>query len=218
MTLEMGENCRIFVQNVPDRSDSPVFITNLENMTTVLKVNVQDLNSQFFQDLGQKISDSTEIEIRIPGQKDKTELFSDKEFWQIIETLDWSKRESNEIMAPAISQLASMPVVNLYLFADKLSEKLYQLDTRLHGDAYLAKEADDYLSVDDFLYVRCAVVAEGKAYYEQVLTDPSKFPEEISFEPLLSLVNEAYELKTGRKFDYHAAISYETYSNKAGWK
>jgi len=187
-------------------------------MTTVLKVNVQDLNSQFFHELGQKISDSTEIEIRIPDQKGKKELFTDKEFWQTIEALDWSKSDSDEIMAPAIRQLASMPIVNIYLFADKISEKLYQLDTRLHGDAYLANEGDDYLSVDDFLYIRCAVVAEGKEYYEQVLTDPSKFPDEISFEPLLSLANEAYEMKTGRKFDYHAAISYETYSNKESWK
>lgn len=111
-----------------------------------------------------------------------------------------------------------MPIVNIYLFADKLSEKLYQLDTRPHGDAYLANEGDDYLSVDDFLYIRCAVVAEGKGYFEKVKSNPSQFPAEISFEPLLSLPHKAYKMKTGREFAYYPVISYEIYSNKSGWK
>ena len=187
-------------------------------MTRVLKVNINDINSQFFIDLGEKLASSTEIEIRIPDTQAQKGLFTDEQFWQIIEAFDWSKKEAEAIMAPAVDPLAAMPVMNIYLFADKLSEKLFQLDTRAHGDAYLANEGDDYLSVDDFLYIRCAVVAEGKAYFEQVLTNPAEFPDEISFEPLLGLAKKAYEKKTGRKFEYYPAISYETYSNKAAWK
>jgi hypothetical protein len=187
-------------------------------MATVLKININDLNSQFFLDLGQKISGSEEIEIRIPENKSKIEIFSDTDFWQIIELFDWSKEDSDQIIAPAITKLADMPVVNIYLFADKLAEKLYQLDTRLHGDTYLKNEGDDYLSVDDFLYIRCAVVAEGKAYYEKVLQNPAEFPADISFESLLNLPDQAYQLKTGRTFEYFPAVSYETYSNKKGWK
>lgn len=186
-------------------------------MATVLKVNINDLNSQFFYDLGQKISDSTEIEIRISEKNLKIEIFSDADFWQIIGLFDWSKKESDEIMAPAIKKLAAMPVVNIYLFADKLSEKLYQLDTRLHGEAYLKNEGDDYLSVDDFLYIRCAVVAEGKTYFDKVLENPSEFPADLSFEPILNLPDQAYELKTGRTFEYFPTLSYETYSNKKAW-
>lgn len=187
-------------------------------METVLKVNINDINSQFFADLGEKLAPSTEIEIRIPGAQSQKELFSDEQFWQIIQTFDWSKQDAQEVMAPAVASLAGMPVVNIYLFADKLSEKLSLLDTRAHGDAYLTHEGDNYLSVDDFLYIRCAVVAEGKVYFEQVLINPDEFPDDISFEPLLSLPGKAYEKKTGRKFEYHPAISYETYSNKAAWK
>ncbi len=186
-------------------------------MATVLKVNINDLNSEFFHDLGQKISDSAEIEIRIPEENSQIEIFSDEEFWQIISLFDWSKKDADDIMAPAMNKLAGMPVVNIYLFADKLSEKLHQLDTRLHGEAYLKNEGGDYLSVDDFLYVRCAVVAEGKAYFDKVLQNPSEFPEDISFEPLLNLPDQAYELKTGRTFDYIPTVSYETYSNKKAW-
>jgi hypothetical protein len=186
-------------------------------MATVLKVNINDLNSQFFYDLGQKISDSAEIEIRIPEKKSKIEIFSDADFWQIISLFDWSKEESDEIMAPSIKKLAGMPVVNIYLFADKLAEKLHQLDTRLHGEAYLKNEDDDYLSVDDFLYIRCAVVAEGKAYFDKVLQNPSEFPADLSFEPILNLPDQAYEIKTGRVFEYSPTVSYETYSNKKAW-
>ena len=187
-------------------------------MATILKVKIQDLNSQFFHDLGEKISDSTEVEIRIPEQAEKSELFTDKEFWQVIETLDWSREKPDEIMLPAIKKLADMPVVNIYLFTDKLAEKLYQLDTRLHGEVYLANEGDDYLSVDDFLYIRCAVVAEGEKYFDKVKANPSEFPAELSFEPLLNLANKAYKMKTGREFEYYPATSYETYSNTNGWK
>lgn len=187
-------------------------------MTTVLKVNINDINSQFFIDLGEKLASSTEIEIRIPDTKPQKELFSDEQFWQVIQAFDWSKGDADEIIAPAVAQLAAMPVVNIYLFADKLSEKLFHLDTRVHGDAYLANEGDDYLSVDDFLYIRCAVVAEGKEFYEQILVNPTEFPDEISFEPLLSLAKKAYAKKTGRKLEYYPVISYETYSNKAAWK
>ena len=187
-------------------------------MTTVLKVHLADLTSQFFYDLSQKFDTSTEFEIRVSKKKQKQELFSETEFWQIMAALDWSKSDAKSIIAPAIQQLAAMPVVNIFLFADKLSEKLYQLDTKAHGAAYLANEGDDYLSVDDFLYVRCAAVAEGKTYFNHILKTPSELSNKIAFEPLLNLADEAYILKTGKPFDYHSTFNYETYSNKAAWQ
>ena len=187
-------------------------------MTTLFKVHLADLTSQFFHYLSQKFDTSTEFEIRVSEKKQKQELFSEAEFWQIMAALDWSKTTATDIIAPAVNKLAGMPVVNIYLFADKLAQKLYQLDTKAHGAAYLANEEDGYLSVDDFLYVRCAVVAEGKDYFDHILKTPVELSNEISFEPLLNLADDAYTLKTGKSFDYHAPLSYETYSNKAAWQ
>ena len=99
-----------------------------------------------------------------------------------------------------------------------LSEKLFQLDTRQHVNGYLQKQSDGNLSVDDFLYVRCAVVAEGKSYFEEILNAPSDMPGEIDFEHLLSLAGDAYKVKTGRDFDYLPIFNYETKSNAEGWK
>ena len=76
------------------------------------------------------------------------------------------------------------------------------------------KEEDGYFSADYFLYTRCAVVAEGKTYYEKILKMPSKMPNDIDFEHLLSLANEAYKLKTGKEFNYTPTFNYETHQNQ----
>jgi hypothetical protein len=71
---------------------------------------------------------------------------------------------------------------------------------------------------DGFLYARCVVVANGKEFYEAVLKDPSKFPKNMEFESLLGLASGAYELKTGKEFEYSTGCSYESFSNPAGWR
>ena len=186
-------------------------------MTTVLRVNLNDLSSQFIQDLRKRFDKTAQIEIRVEEKEQGEGLLSETQFWEIIERLDWSKQDSNAIMAKAVKALSQMPIANIYLFKDTLSEKLYNLDTKAHANAYKEKQEDGYLSVDDFLYVRCAVVAEGKVYYENVLTQPSEMPIEIAFEPLLSLADAAYQMKTGKKMDYLPIFNYETHSNQAAW-
>lgn len=183
-------------------------------MTTVLNININDLSTQFIQELKNQLGKTTQIELRINTQEPEKELFSETQFWQIIALIDWKQTEYTDILAPAVAALAKMPVANIYLFHDKLSEKLYRLDTKAHAAEYVSKDPDHYLSADDFLYVRCAVVAEGQTYYENVLKNPTEMPFEIAFEPLLSLASDAYKLKTGKKFDYFPVFNYETGSNR----
>lgn len=187
-------------------------------MTKVLSVHLDELNSQFIQALQQEFGKDAAVEMRLRDTNPVDELLSETDFWRIIDKIDWSKATTSEQLNPAIYLLSEMPVASIYLFADKLSEKLYHLDTKAHGDAYVTNETDDYLSVDDFLYVRCAVVAEGQAYYENILKHPQELSNEISFEQLLNLADQAYKLKTGKKMDYFPAYNYETYSNKLGWE
>lgn len=42
-------------------------------------------------------------------------------------------------------------------------------------------------------------------------------PEDLEFEALLYIVNEAYELKNDEDFDYVAEYDFETFSNKDKW-
>ncbi|MEY4937685.1 MAG: hypothetical protein RIS64_4044 [Bacteroidota bacterium] len=187
-------------------------------MTTVLKININDLSAQFIHDLKAKFGKTAQLEIRVENPKHGEGLFSEVQFWQIINGLDWNQEDYTEIVKPAVALLSKLPLSNIYLFQDYLSEKLFRLDTKAHANTYIEKYGDGHLSVDDFLYVRCAVVAEGKTYYEKVLKDPTELPIEISFEPLLSIASEAYGLKTSKKWDYFPIFNYETHSNLEGWK
>lgn len=184
-------------------------------MTAIIKIKTEDLNPAFVHDLQEKYGGKAELEIRI--QPASAEILSEDEFWDIIALLDWSK-EGNDaaVIEPVIARLASLPVSFIYQFADKFSEKLYHLDTKAHAD-YYNKEKKDFISVDDFLYVRVCVVANGRACYEEVLANPAKMFD-LSFEALLYVAWDAYERKTGKKFDYIPAYNFETFSNKAGWQ
>lgn len=186
-------------------------------MTTVLNVSLNDLSNQVIQDLKQSFGKATEIEIRLRDKSPVDDMLSEEAFWSIIDKINWSKKGSENKIAPAIKALSKMPVSSICIFADKLAAKLYDLDTRAHAMAYAANEPEQYISADDFLYARCAVVAEGKEYYVKVLNDTTQMPEDITFEPLLFLADEAFELKMGIAFNYTPTCSYETQSNKAGW-
>ena len=68
------------------------------------------------------------------------------------------------------------------------------------------------------LYARCCVVANGRDFYESVLSDPAEFPNDTDFEALLELASAAHELKFGKVPDpFDTPVSYETFSNQAGW-
>ncbi|MBK8426519.1 MAG: DUF4240 domain-containing protein [Lewinellaceae bacterium] len=131
-------------------------------MTTVLNVSLDDLSSQFISDLKQKFGKTTEVEIRLQDKSPADDLFSEDDFWQVIDKIDWSEKDSENKISPAVKMLAKKPVSSIYIFADRLSTKLYHLDTRAHATVYAVNEPDNFVSADDFLYARCAVVAEGK--------------------------------------------------------
>jgi Protein of unknown function (DUF4240) len=75
----------------------------------------------------------------------------------------------------------------------------------------------NYISADDFLYARCGVVAAGRTFYETVQAQPSLFPTDVYFGCLLSVAGDAYEEVTGEPLTTDFPISYESFSNSAGW-
>ncbi|MFK7933038.1 MAG: DUF4240 domain-containing protein [Saprospiraceae bacterium] len=187
-------------------------------MTAILKIKVEDLTPQFLERVKRDYPNQ-ELEIRI-GEPAHPDLLEETQFWEIISMLDWSKEENDEIIAPAIKYLAERPVHFIYLFQDILAQKLFQLDQKkyaLHiGEA--AWKEGKYFSVDNFLYARCCVVANGKKLFEEVLANPAEMPQDITFEAVLWIAKKAYQQKTDKKFEYFPTPSYETYSNQAGWQ
>ena len=188
-------------------------------MTAVLKMDIQELNTQFVEDLKHQFAHS-DVEIRVHERPSAASAFTINDFWQIIEQLDWSKEgDDDAVLEPVIQILQNQSLANIYRFSDILSEKLWHLDTRNHAQVFLNDPTTKgYLSVDDFLYARCAVVANGRDFYQKVLKNPTKMPKEVTFEPLLYIVMDAYKRKTGKEFMSIPAFNYETYSNKEGWK
>lgn len=148
-------------------------------------------------------------------------MMDENQFWEIITLLSWNEADDDKTVEPAIKHLAKLKVSDIKQFEENLTYKLYCLDTKEHakniGDAAY-RETDNYVSVDFFLYARCKAIANGQAFYEIVLKDPTKMPKDEEFEILLSVSETAYELKTKKELDYSTGCNYETYSNKTGWK
>ena len=187
-------------------------------MSTIININLQNLTPEAIKALQDRYG-NVELEIRVNQSAGESIPISEEECWTLIGQLDWTyeDEDDNKVVAPLVNKLSQLPVAQIYQFADWLSEKLWRLDTVQHAQVFM-REDDDYLSVDDFLYARCAVVANGAAVYYRILDNPAEMPAEVTFEPLLYVAREAFLKKTGEEMVYVPLFNYETYGNKEGWK
>ncbi|MDX2133242.1 MAG: DUF4240 domain-containing protein [Saprospiraceae bacterium] len=181
-------------------------------MPTIISTQLKNLSDNEWERLKDAHPDAT-VQIEI---QDVHSGMDELAFWKIIDLLDFGRKSNSDIVASAEQVLSGYAVVDIYRFEDILAEKLHSLD----GEAYAKRLGwgEDTFSVDQFLYARCCVVANGRAFYEKVLNAPSQMPVVYTFEPLLYLAEHAYRLKTGRDdYDYLPRVSYETFSNQVGW-
>jgi hypothetical protein len=106
-------------------------------------------------------------------------------FWEIISlaALDYQK---------AVEKLTQQPLSFLFEFEEILAQKRYQLNKK-----ELAFSICDSNSVskDDFLYVRCFIICQGKFFYEKILSGEILMIDQ-PFESLLYLVEKAHFEKT----------------------
>jgi hypothetical protein len=149
---------------------------------------------------------------------------SEEDFWAIIALLRFNSADGlSEGMQRAEDMLCTLSEAHIKGFQEVLAEKLYAIDTRQHCRYCYRGELDPdngnhYISADDFLYSRCAVVARGRLFYDVVVKYPSRMPSGVELEDLLYLAPHAYERKTGKDFDHLTALSYESFSNLEGWR
>ena len=172
------------------------------------------------KDLQTRYPDAT-LHLAVEGPIPTGEM-DEAQFWAIIDLLDWQQTTGGAVLQPAVEALSQFPYVAICRFYDLLNEKLYALDGRrfaeqLGSNAWPPTEGRHF-SVDDFLYARCGVVANGRTFYEAVLSDPTLMPREFTFESLLYLPHRAWHRQTGAEdLDYFPPLSAETFSNGAGW-
>jgi Protein of unknown function (DUF4240) len=189
-------------------------------MVQQYQVSVDSLSDSFLVNL-QEHFPHAQVEIKVTTPKSFDGL-SETDFWAIISLFDWSNIDDDKvIMSKAIAALAAKSTRHIYEFQDILSKKLFALDTIEHAknvgeNAWLGKDSD--FSVDEFLYARCCVVANGQGFYNKVLKNPQLMPQDMAFESILTLAHKAYLAKTNKIFRYLPTYNFETFSNKKGWK
>jgi len=187
-------------------------------MTTILKIHTRRLNEEVIQNIKEQYADS-ELEIHVHQSLPSGETLNETTFWELIQLLDWANPEdSDAVVRPLVQALSAMPVANIYQFYDLLSEKLWMLDGRAFADAMMRDAHDDGFSADEFLYARCCVVANGKDAFESVLANPASFPVDLTFEALLYVAGEAYQMATGKEFLPIPAFNFETGGNAEAWE
>lgn len=187
-------------------------------MNTAIKMPLRLLSPVVVKDLQGKYPEAI-VSIET-GKPEQYAGMDEDQFWNIISLFDWGRKRSEDIVAPAVEALSRFPEQDIFRFDQILAEKLFALD----GEAFAkylgwSSTGKQHFSVDGFLYARCCAVANGRAFFEKVLKDPSNMPKELTFEPLLYIAEKAHRLKTGSDhYDFLPSVSYETFSNSAGWK
>ena len=190
-------------------------------MITLLESSINNISPSAIKAIQSKYPTAV-VRVEIENVYYKGDM-NDACFWAIIDVLDWKTRDSTAILAPAIKALSQFSQNDIQVFHDILNEKLYALDGRRYaeqlGSNRYTTDSNNPFSVDNFLYARCCVVANGKGFYQKVLENPAKMPKEYTFESLLYLPRKAWQLKTGQdNYAYFPEVWSETFSNPNGWE
>lgn len=186
---------------------------------TVQHVKLADLTSPYLKRLQEQYSGrdmDVEIIITESGHSTTASSMNENKFWEIIAMLDWSKQGNDDaVIEPAVQALANLSQSAILIFYDLLSEKLYLLDGRIYAEN--SATTGSGVSSDLFLYGRCAVVANGQEYFENVRRNPTEFPKDINFEALLDIPERAWFRKTGTILEHSPKYNFETGFNPNGW-
>jgi hypothetical protein len=122
---------------------------------------------------------------------------------------------------PTVAALAKLGPDDIVAFQDHVAARLHALDTKAHAShmgTYAFREGENNpFSEDAFVYARCVVVANGRDAFEYIRPNSQAMPADMEFESLLRVAPEAYAVATGEEFNHESPISFETYSNRAGW-
>ena len=144
----------------------------------------------------------------------------DLDFFRFTDMLDWSKQgDDDAVLEPLVTFLAKYGDNVIFAFEDKMTELLYALDTYDIAKPMIGE--DGFLSSDGFLYARCTALINGKSYYSAILKGKKKLSDDMEFESILYVPVNAWiraHQKNGENYPHKTRLSYETFSNKAGWE
>lgn len=141
-------------------------------------------------------------------------------FWNVMDLCDWNfEGDDDRVLMPVITYLSKQDDNTIFLFDELMTELLYNLDTKRLADQ--CQKVDKYMSDDSFLYSRCVALINGDKYYEEAKDGKQKDMWDMEFESILYVPSKAWALKhkiSVDEYPYSPTLSYETGSNKEGWK
>lgn len=144
----------------------------------------------------------------------------DLDFFAMTGCLDWSQQGDDDlVLEPLVQYLAQWPDEVIFVFDDKMAELLYRLDRP--EIARRAYRTDRCFSGDDFLYIRCVALVNGRAYYNRILDGRKKLDKNKEFEAILYAPAKAWARKHHKdplKYPHIASPGYETGRNKECWR
>lgn len=119
-----------------------------------------------------------------------------------MDLCDWSfGGDDDKVLAPVIEFLLTKDDDFIFCFDDELYSLLHELDTEKIIEQYTKNS--DYVGDDEFLYARCAVLAKGKKYFDDIKNGATDFPADLEFESLLYVAKDAWAKKHNAEvFDY----------------
>lgn len=143
------------------------------------------------------------------------------EFWALISLLDRDLMVSQYaddgdmdfVIEPMVRALADRSNDDIKRFDDILSGLLYELD----GQEFAFHAGVCGQFEDLFLYCRCVAVASGRDMYHCIAGDPKAMPEEMGFEPLITVAERAWFIKNNEEYNHETVFSMEMYANKDNW-
>ena len=96
----------------------------------------------------------------------QNQKMDENEFWKIIDMFDWDHEGDDEtVLEEAVNYLSKSSNEDIFAFEDILSKLLYDLDGIEYAKnigEYAYVDEEEFFSVDNFLYARCVVVANGR--------------------------------------------------------
>lgn len=149
----------------------------------------------------------------------RSQMTRDRFFDLCNDVCDWDKSGDDELVVkPLVEYLSKLPDEEIFAFEDIMAELLYELDTKQNYETALKYDTHND---DTFLYSRCIALVNGKGYFENVKKGKITEIWKMEFEAVLYVAREAWAKKHGTStndFPHISPLSYETGSNKEGWK
>lgn len=143
----------------------------------------------------------------------------DLDFFAMTNILDWSQKGNDErVLEPLVQYLAEWPDEVIFVFHDKMAELLHRLDRP--EIARRTYRSDRCFSGDDFLYVRCVALVNGRAFYTRILDGRKSLDKDMEFEAILYAPAKAWARKHHKdpaEYPHISSPDYETGANAACW-